>query len=164
MFCCNDTVCSENIACLRYKFIKHFFQQFVRECREFRTRFADEIRRRFSIENIDYRVGGFKAHKNAVFTIAQDLNDLAVLYRKSKAVSKVLPYVDELEQEAINRAMQLDHQIAHYRVNKESDIDCALQKRNMYYRELYACIKEICIYGRQEFQDDPRRQNYSTIT
>jgi len=136
---------------------------FIDECREFRARFADEIRGRFRLEKIDCQVPGFKSHRYSVFTIAQDLNDLAVLYRQGKAFARVIPYDEKLENEAIDRALQLDHQIAHYRVHKKSAIDTALQERNGFFAELYSLMRDISIYGKRAFFDNPRKQNYSTI-
>lgn len=75
----------------------------------------------------------------------------------------MLPYAQELEDEAISRALQLDHKIAHYRVHKKSDIDDALEERNESLIALYALILDINNFGRRAFSNDPRIQNYSTI-
>jgi hypothetical protein len=142
---------------------KEELDTYIKECRDFRTRFADEIREVFKIEKIDYNVPGFKKTSRVISSLAQDLNDLAVLYRKSRPFLKQISYAEHLENEAVNRAMSLDEKMPQYRVYKKSAIADAVKKRNDLYLEVYDLYKEICCYGRRAFPDDPRRKNYCTI-
>ncbi len=142
---------------------KEELDTFIKECRKFRTRFAGELRELFKIEKIDYNVPGFKKTGRVLSSLAQDLNDLAVLYRHSRPYLKKIPYTEAMENEAVNRAMMLDEKISQYRVYKKSALKDAVKKRNDWYYKLYDLYKEICCFGRRAFPDDPRRQNYCTI-
>lgn len=137
---------------------------YILECRNYRSRFAEEIRLMLKLEKINYTLSGFRTNRYNTSGLIQDLNDLAVLYRKCAPLMNVSSYKRELDDEAVLRSMTLADRYSGYRVGYKS-ADRELQEvRDMFLSELYEIIQMVCRFGKVAFHDDPHRiKNYHSI-
>jgi hypothetical protein len=138
-------------------------QDFLRECKQLRSNLRETINWAFGFNYPGIKVPSL--YQNKLKTdIVQDLFDLANICRAHHIEFEKVRFDFSLAERAATVSEELSISIADLDLQRESIKHEEMYTRDLLYNEIYDTIKEICIFGRYIFKNDPaRRKRYCSI-